>query len=62
MLSALAHRAVRLLVVALAIARGDSRAWLSARADSAAAEVGWLRLTLNDSAPGQCGRSGLGIR
>ena len=61
MLSALSRRSVRVFVVALAIARGDGRPGSSARAAGAAAEVGWFRFALYDSAPGQSGLSGLGI-
>ena len=51
MLSALARRAGWVFVVALAIARSDGRAWSRARAVSAAAEVGWLLLALDDNKP-----------
>ena len=61
MLSALSRRSVRVLVVSLAITRSDGRAWSSARAAGAAAEVGWFRFALYDGAPGQSGLSGLGI-
>ena len=52
MLNALARRARWVLVVDLAIARGDGRTWSNARAVGAAAEVGWLLLALSDGKQG----------
>jgi hypothetical protein len=61
MLSPLTHRAGWMLAVALAVARGDGRTGSSARAGGAAAEVDWLSLALDDSAPSKSGLSSFGV-